>query len=163
MATSLMQKLRLAWHGWQRRREDADREFLAKNASWGPAGASAPAPRPSGPQVDLEGLQVAYLDDSGRITYYLDTETGDVVDVHDGRPLALPRYRPVPRRSEASDAADRRAFVEKLGLRIAHADAAEFRRAIAADRSVERAWYNFKNEQATAAVTEWLARGRPAR
>lgn len=152
-----MQKLRLAWHGWQRRREEADREFLAKNASWGPVSPVAVAdPRAAARQVDLEGLQVAYLDDSGRITYYLDTETGDVVDVHDGRPLALPRYRPVPRRSEASDAADRRAFVEKMGLRIAHADAAEFRRGIAADRSVERAWYNFKNERATAAIREWL-------
>lgn len=151
-----MQKLRLAWSGWQRRREDADRDFLAKNASWG---ATSPAPAPSraaGPAVDLEGLQCAYLDDSGRIAYYLDTETGDVVDVHDGRPLALPRYRPVPRRSEASDAADRRAFVEKQGLRIGHADAAEFRAAIAKDRSVERAWYNFKNERATKAIAEWL-------
>lgn len=153
-----MQKLRLAWSGWQRRREEADREFLARNASWGPAAAPAAASRASGPKVDLEGLQVAYLDDSGRISYYLDTETGDVVDVHDGSPRALPRYRPVPRRSEASDAADRRAFVEKLDLRIAHADAAEFRRAIAADRAVERAWYNFKNERATAAIEAWLAK-----
>ncbi|MBV9495169.1 MAG: hypothetical protein JOZ54_13050, partial [Acidobacteria bacterium] len=99
----------------------------------------------------------AYLDDSGRIVYYLDTETGDVVDVHDGRALAAPRYRRVPRRSEDSDAVDREAFVEKMQLRIAHADAAEFRSAIAADRSVERAWYNFKNERATQAIEEWLA------
>lgn len=156
-----MQKLRLAWSGWQRRREEADRDFLARNASWGPAGAAAAAAAgapAASRQVDLEGLQVAYLDDSGRISYYLDTETGDVVDVHDGSARSLPRYRPVPRRSEASDAADRRAFVEKLGLRIPHEDAAEFRRAIAADRAVERAWYNFKNERATAAIGEWLAR-----
>lgn len=153
-----MQKLRLAWSGWQRRREEADRDFLVRNASWGPAGAAAAAAasQPAARQVDLEGLQVAYLDDSGRIAYYLDTETGDVTDVHDGRPLPLPRYRPVPRRTEASDAADRRAFVEKMDLRIPHADAAEFRRAIAKDRAVERAWYNFKNERATAAVREWL-------
>ncbi len=158
MATSLMQKLRLAWRGWQRRREDADREFLARNASWGPAGAApAAASAPAATkQVDLEGLQCAYLDDSGRIAYYLDMESGDVVDVHDGRALAPPRYRPVPRRTEASDAADRRAFVEKMDLRIAHADAAEFRAAIAKDRAVERAWYNFKNERATEAIAAWL-------
>lgn len=156
-----MQKLRLAWNGWKRRREDAQQEFLARNTSWAPAApvsSTAAAASAAGPQVDLEGLQVAYLDDSGRIVYYLDTETGDVVDVHDGRALAAPRYRRVPRRSEASDAADRRAFVEKMQLRIAHADAGEFRAAIAADRSVERAWYNFKNERATKAIEEWLSR-----
>jgi hypothetical protein len=158
MATSLMQKLRLAWHGWQRRREDANREFLAKNATWGNTAPSTPAPtaRPAAVPIDMEGLQVAYLDDSGRIAYYLDTESGDVIDVHDARPLSSPRYRPVPRRSESSDAADRAAFTEKLGLQIAHADAAEFRAAIAMDRSVERAWYNFKNERATKAIEEWL-------
>jgi hypothetical protein len=157
MATSLMQKLRLAWNGWQRRREEADREFLARNASWGPAAASAAPTAPAAKkQVDLEGLQCAYLDDSGRIAYYLDSETGDVAEVHDGRPLSSPRYRPVPRRTEASDAADRRAFVEKMNLSIPHADAAAFRTAIARDRAVERAWYNFKNERATEAIAEWL-------
>jgi hypothetical protein len=37
----------------------------------------------------MEGLAVAFLDDSGRIAYYLDTETGEVVDVRDGTTLAL--------------------------------------------------------------------------
>src|SRR6185369_8855369 len=32
VAVSLMQKLRLAWRGWARRREQAQSEFLAKNA-----------------------------------------------------------------------------------------------------------------------------------
>ncbi|MBV9496227.1 MAG: hypothetical protein JOZ54_18405, partial [Acidobacteria bacterium] len=65
MATSLMQKLRLAWNGWNRRREDAQQEFLARNTSWAPAtpaASAAAAASATGPQVDLEGLQVAYLD-----------------------------------------------------------------------------------------------------
>src|SRR5205823_8561560 len=81
------------------------------------------------PRIDLEGLQVAYLDDSGRIDYYLDTYSGDVVEVHDGIRMEPPRFLRVPRRSEASDAEDRRAFVATLDAsalrdRLANADAA---------------------------------------
>src|SRR5215212_5484920 len=162
MATSLMQKLRLAWRGWLRRQEDAEREFVKKNVGWGkapaPAAPSVPAaaaPGPAPQRIDVEGLQVAYLDDSGRFEYYLDTNSGDVIEVHDGIRMEAPRFLRVPRRTDASDAEDRRAFVAKLDpskLRdqLAAADAAGFRAAIATDRAVERAWYNFKNERATA-------------
>ena len=161
-----MQKLRLAWRGWQRRREEAEREFVAKNAGWGAAG---PAPSPAAPArppaqtgVDLEGLQVAYLDDSGRIVYYLDTEQGEVIEARDGETYAPPRYRRVPRRSAASDAADQREFVAtledsalKTALRAAK-DPAEFRRVLSEDRKLERAWYVFKNDRANAAIESWL-------
>ena len=167
MAVSLMQKLRLAWRGWLRRQEEAERDFVKKNVGWGPtAPAPAPAPPPTPParptpRIDLEGLQVAYLDDSGRIEYYLDTDSGDVIEVHDGIRMDPPRFLRVPRRSEASDAEDRRAFLATLDPsplrdRLAGADAAEFRRAIATDRAVERGWYNFKNDRATKAVKEWV-------
>jgi arylamine N-acetyltransferase len=166
-----MQKLRLAWRGWQRRREDAEKEFIAKNASWG----VGQAPRPDVGQplrlsgqaeslsyVDLEGLQVAYLDDSGVITYYLDTENGEVVEAREGEAYAEPRYRRVPRRSAGSDASDRREFVSTLedsplksALRAAR-DPAEFRRVLSEDRKLERAWYVFKNDRATAAIESWL-------
>ena len=165
-----MQKLRLAWRGWLRRQEEAEREFVKKNVGWGaPAPAAAPSPTPPAPRpavrLDFEGLQVAYLDDSGRIEYYLDTDSGDVIEVHDGIRMDPPRFLRVPRRSEASDAEDRRAFVATLDAsplrsRLAVADAGEFRRAIATDRAVERAWYNFKNDRATKAVREWVERQR---
>jgi len=163
-----MQKLRLAWRGWQRRREDAEREFVAKNASWGVGQAPSPVPTarqagaPVATQTDLEGLQVAYLDDSGRINYYFDTEQGEVVEARDGETYAEPRYRRVPRRSAASDASDQREFVSTLedsplksALRAAR-DPAEFRRVLSEDRKLERAWYVFKNDRATAAIEAWL-------
>jgi len=164
-----MQKLRLAWRGWARRREQAQSEFLAKNA-WTVGGqapspvdrAQARAPVPPLDSIDLEGLQVAYLDDSGRINYYLDTDCGEVVEARDGETYAEPRYRRVPRRSAASDAADRREFVATLedsplknALRAAR-DPAEFRRVLSENRKLERAWYVFKNDRATAAINGWL-------
>jgi hypothetical protein len=157
---TLMQKIRLAIRGWSRRREEAEKEFLAKNV-WGPASAGPEVDRlkPAATQtpVDTEGLTVAYLDDSGRIAYYLDTETGEVVDVRDGTVLAPPRYRRVPARSEQTDAEDRRAFAaehEALAGSVASAEA--FRRVLSGDRKLERAWYNFKNDRAIAAIEEWL-------
>src|SRR5581483_2786102 len=98
----------------------------------------------------------------GRIVYYLDVESGEVVESRDGEKLAEPRYRRVPRRSAASDAADQREFVTTLepsplrdALRAAR-DPAEFRKALAQDRRIERAWYVFKNDRATAAIESWL-------
>jgi arylamine N-acetyltransferase len=164
-----MQKLRLAFRGWQRRRADAQKEFVAKNASWGVGQAPSPVPAAqtgvSEPHstVDLEGLQVAYLDDSGVIVYYLDMESGEVVEARDGEKYAEPRYRRVPRRSSSSDAADRREFVASLdpspkrdALRAAR-DPDEFRRVLSEDRKLERTWYVFKNDRATAAIESWLA------
>jgi len=162
-----MQKLRLALSGWARRREEAQREFVAKNAGWGSAGqAPSPVPGASGApaqdEVDLEGLQVAYLDDSGRIVYYLDTESGEVVESRDGEKFPEPRYKRVPRRSASSDAADQREFVTTLepsslrdALRAAR-DPVEFRKVLSQDRKLERTWYMFKNDRATAAIESWL-------
>jgi len=159
-----MQKLRLAWRGWARRREEAEREFVARNASWGKPVTAAPLAAPAAggtKEVDLEGLQVAFLDDSGVITYYLDSESGEVVEAREGETYAEPRYRRVPRRSAASDAADRREFVSSIDsslkerLRAAR-DAAEFRRVLSEDRKLERAWYVFKNDRATKAIDAWL-------
>jgi hypothetical protein len=167
MAISLMQKLRLAWRGWQRRREDSQREFVARNAGWtAPAPAATPAPRASSvvsTSIDREGLQCAFLDESGHIAYYLDVESGEVVEVRDGSSLAAPRYRRVPTRTTTSEEADRRAFVEQLdaGERrdelARRVDAPEaFRRVLSQDRAVEKAWYNFKNDRANAAIVQWL-------
>lgn len=155
-----MQKIRLAIRGWSRRREEANQAFVASNV-WAPASAGAESGRlkPAATQtIDMEGLVCAFLDDSGRIAYYLDTETGEVVDVRDGGALAAPRYRRVPARSEQSDAADRRAFAMKhqaLLSSVASPDA--FRSALGKDRALERAWYNFKNDRAIAAINAWLA------
>jgi hypothetical protein len=77
-----------------------------------------------------------------------------------------PGLRRVPARSEASDAEDRAAFVEimdpakireELRGTLGMADPAkEFRKVLAHDRSAERAWYNFKNDRAIAAIEKWL-------
>ena len=170
MALTLLQRLKVVWRGWSRRRDEEQKKFLAKNIGWAPpASVLLPAARGEGARradegpIDLEGLQVAYLDDSGRIAYYLDVETGDVVDVRDGRAMAADRYKPVPQRTAESEAEDRRAFVATVedgrmrqALSIAR-EGADFRRVLATDRAVERAWYNFKNDRATAAIEQWLA------
>ena len=164
-----MQKIRLVIRGWQRRREQNDNEFVARNASWGAAPAVAPATKAKSRAfaIDTEGLTVAYLDDSGRLAYFLDTEDGDIVDVRMSElasrsELRPPRYRRVPSRSEKSESEDRRAFIESLDASPARdvlarsADADSFRRALATNRTIERAWYNFRNDRAIAAIESWL-------
>lgn len=170
---TFMQKIRLALKGWSRRRDEAQKAFVAQNSGWGSAppaaAAGGPARTPAAATralvIDLDGLVVAFLDDSGVIAYYLDSESGDVVDVRDGTAYEAPRYRRVPQRSEANDAADRRAFVETrkagaareaLGRAAASRDG--FRRALGEDRSLERAFYSFKNDRVLRAVEEWLRR-----
>src|SRR5205807_1548834 len=77
---TLMQKLRLALRGWSRRREEAKKDFVARNAAWGTAQAPSPVQSPHvTTAIDIDGLTVAYLDDSGHFAHYLDTDTGDRV------------------------------------------------------------------------------------
>ena len=153
---TFFQKIKLAIRGWNRRREEAHRAFVARGTGWALPAQPSPslAPGSNKGTLDMEGLVVAFLDDSGRIAYYLDTETGDVVDVRDGSTLAPPRYRRVPARGAEGDAEDRRAFV---ALHPELAGAADFRREISKDRTLERAWYNFKNDRAIAAIQAWLS------
>ncbi len=165
-----MQKIRLVIRGWQRRREDKEKDFVARNVSWGakPAAPSTPAAASTRSfDIDTEGLTVAYLDDSGVRAYFLDTDGGDIVDLRVAEipthpELRPPRYRRVPARSEKSDAEDRNAFVASLentpvrSLLTRSTDADSFRRALASDRTVERAWYNFKNDRAIAVIEAWL-------
>ena len=164
-----MQKIRLVIRGWQRRREQNDSEFVTRNASWGAAPAAAPAARRSSRTfvVDTEGLTVAYLDDSGQLAHFLDTDSGDIVDLRvtelGANPhLQEPRYRRVLARSETAEREDRRAFAALLDASPARValercvDAESFRRVLAADRTIERAWYNFRNDRAIAAIEAWL-------
>jgi len=167
---TLMQKIRLAFRGWQRRREDQEKEFVQRNASWGTSVSQPAATMPSKArsfEVDTEGLTVAYLDDSGVLAHFLDTEDGEIVDVRVSEltaraDLRLPRFRRIPSRDSTSDAEDRRAFVATLDASAASAslarsvDADAFRAALAADRSIERAWYNFRNDRAIAIIEAWL-------
>jgi len=172
VAVSFFQKIRLALRGWSRRREQPEQEFLRKNVSWAPA----PAP-PSQPSigagrpetaagtaalqaVDLEGLQAAYLDNSGVIAYYLDLENGEVVESRDGAALDASRFKRVPVRKSEDD--DRRAFIETLepsDMRMSlmkSVASSSFRSVLASDRATERAWYNFRNSRATSAIEQWL-------
>jgi hypothetical protein len=148
MAITFMQKVRLWWRGSQRRREDDRRDFIAKNATWGGAPAAPPAKaHTNATTIDRDGLQAAYLDQSGAILYYLDLDSGDVVESREE--LRENRYVRVPTQD---DAADRDAFLAKHPI-----DAAQsFRAAIAQDRALERAWYNFKNQRASDAIEVWL-------
>jgi hypothetical protein len=157
MAISLMQRIRLWWRGSQRRREEKDREFLERNVAWQPP--SVPATPASGQPpaasltVDREGLQAAYLDRSGVILYYLDKETGEVTESREE--LTDSRYARVPTQSDEDD---QRAFLRTLTLpQRAHFQKVEsFRAAVAEDRTLEKAWYNFKNDRATRAIEAWL-------
>lgn len=164
-----MQKIRLVIRGWQRRRDEHDKEFLARNTSWsvapGPVAPTRAAVRSFA--VDTEGLTVAYLDDSGRLAHFLDTKSGDILDLGveelDTRPeMRSPGYRRIPSRSEKSEVEDRRAFISLLGpspTRDALArstDAEAFRHALASNRTIERAWFNFRNDRAIAAIEAWL-------
>ncbi|MEA2339244.1 MAG: hypothetical protein QOE82_3251, partial [Thermoanaerobaculia bacterium] len=144
-----MQKIRLAFRGWQRRREESEKEFAVRNAAWGVSRpvAAAPPVKARTFDIDMEGLTVAYLDDSGQLAHFLDTSDGEIVDVRvsESSSYAEPRYRPIPSRSSTADAEDRRAFIASLDAspsRDALArsnDADSFRRALAADRTIERA------------------------
>jgi hypothetical protein len=162
-----MQKIRLGIRGWQRRREESEKEFLTRNASWG-----APAPVPAAPltkartfAIDMEGLTVAYLDDSGQLAHFLDTSDGEIVDVRTSESASYPepRYRRIPSRSANADADDRRAFIASLDPSPSRdalarsSDTDSFRRALSADRTLERAWYNFRNDRAIEAIEAWLA------
>jgi hypothetical protein len=177
MAVSWLQKLQLFVRGWGRRRDAAarkrDEEFLRKNTAWAAAPPSA-APRQTlqapAENLDIEGLCVAYLDDSGRIAHYLDMMTGEAVDHRmtggddpfaDGR-----RYKRVPSRSAESESTDRTVFVRGLApsrtkslleQAIGRDDATAFRKTLGDDRAAERAWYSFKNDRAYAAIDSWLA------
>jgi len=166
---TLMQKIRLAFRGWQRRREESEKEFVKRNAGW----AAAPAPTVATTAktrtyaIDTEGLTVAYLDDSGQLAHFLDTEDGEIVDLRvaelSAHPeLVPPRYRRIPSRSEKSETEDRRAFIASLDASPARdalarsIDSDAFRSTLAADRTIERAWYNFRNDRAIAAIEAWL-------
>lgn len=161
MPMSLSQRLRLWLQGRERRREERDRNFLATNASWGGATATkASAPESARAvaraEIDRDGLQSAYLDQSGRIGWYLDTETGEVLDVRDGGELEPPRYRRVPTQSDEDD---RRAFAATLddAAQGRLAASRSFREWLASDRTLERAFYNFKTRRAIDAIEAWLA------
>ena len=125
-------------------------------------------------QIDRDGLQVAFLDESGQIDYFLDAHTGEVVEVRPGDSRhgidsAPDRFLRVPSRTAETEAEDRWAFVSTIEdeelhqqLSVAAGDNRRFRLAVAADRTVERAWYSFKNDRATAAIEGWLeANGLP--
>jgi hypothetical protein len=114
-------------------------------------------------ELDLEGLQVAYL--GVALAHYLDVETGDVLDVplESASPGDPARYRRIPVRTAESELDDRRLFAAALppgGMRdalerAAH-DHAGFRRVLLSDRRTERAFFNFKNDRASKAILLWL-------
>ena len=153
---TLIQKIRLAIRGWNRRREEKQQEFLAKNV-WSGGLQAAGGLKPVAPQraVDIDGLTVAYLDDSGQFHHYLDVQTGEVIDTREM--LSDVRYRRVPsRESEADERGGFLATLDDSGARARLAAAQNFRSELARDRALERAWYNFRNDRAIATIDQWL-------
>lgn len=153
---TFLQKIRLAFKGWNRRRDERDRELLAKH-SWGPSAqpAKATPPAVANVAIDVEGIQVAYLDTSGRTHFYLDTKSGDVVEATNA-PLDGARYKRIP---TASHEEDRLAFlgtVEDARDRARLTAADSFRNTLSANRKLEKAWYNFRNDRALEIVNRWL-------
>lgn len=163
-----MQKLRLAIRGWSRRREEANHDFVQRNASWSKPAQTAAEPAKTSYAIDIEGLTVAYLDDSGQIAHWLDVESGDIVEFRNADAAAYPhvrnpQFRKIPARTAQSEVDDRRAFIESLPPSRSRDELARtvgvpeaFRRALANDRTLERGWYNFKNDRALAAIESWL-------
>jgi len=156
---TFMQKIKLAIRGWNRRREEKEKEFLKQNLWSGgqpPPAVQTRQPRAAVLPIDIEGLVVAYLDDSGYFQHYLDIESGDVIESRE--PMIGARFRRVPTHGAQAD--ERRDFIAKLedsGARARLTSAADnFRSEISRDRALERAWYNFRNDRAIAAVETWL-------
>ena len=154
---TFMQKIRLALRGWNRRREERDREFLARNLRGGQAIVPVQPARQAGlpvVHVDIEGIIVAYIDSSGRTTFYLDTESGDVIESN--VPLDGSRYKAIPTASHDDDRIAFLATVEDSRARARLTPAESFREVLSSDRALERAWYNFRNDRALAAIERWL-------
>ncbi len=112
--------------------------------------------------LDYDGLQVAYL--GVALAHYLDVETGDILDIplDAEAPGEESRFRRIPTRTPASEDEDRRLFVARPEVREWREQLArvidepmEFRRALSADRRVERLFFNFKNDRATRAIEAW--------
>jgi len=140
---TLMQRLRLWWKGSQRRREE-----FGKDVQWR-TGAS-PVPSDAGQarapilhRIDRDGVLSAYLDQSGRTNYYLDLTSGEVIEAPSSN---------LPRIPTINEEQDRAAFIAANSLRIT----TTFRETIAQDRTLERAWYNFKTKRANDAIDAWL-------
>src|SRR5207237_8227618 len=80
---TLMQKIRLAIRGWNRRREENEQEVLKQNV-WG--GGRAPSPVHIGQpgaavlHMHIDSLTVAYLDGSEQVHVYLDVRKQEVID-----------------------------------------------------------------------------------
>lgn len=179
MALTLWQRIRLGFSGWIRRRdqegERRKQEFLDRN-SWSPppvgaAPAAAATATAGRTRLDMDGLQVAWLDRSGRIEYYLDLDSGEIIELDPASSAAVradgARYRRVPGRSPDSDAAARAAFtgqVENSAVRrqletalLSAEPEGEFRKVIATSREVERAWFRYRNDEATREAAAWAA------
>ncbi|HSP33987.1 MAG TPA: hypothetical protein VLU46_06730, partial [Thermoanaerobaculia bacterium] len=93
-------RIRSGLEAWGKRREVRERDFVAANAGWARPARSSPMTiaGASGVEIDREGLQAAFLDQSGRIAYYLDIETGEVAEHSAPGALTPPRYRRLPAR-----------------------------------------------------------------
>ena len=113
--------------------------------------------------LDLDGLQVAYL--GVALAHYLDLETGDIIDLplEEDAPGDPERFRRIPTRTPESEEEDRRLFVEHMPLSLLRErlaalvdDTNAFRLVLSEDRRIERSFFNFKNDQATRAIEQWL-------
>jgi hypothetical protein len=124
------------------------------------------------PEIDWEGLVVAFENRSHKITHFFDRETGDVVQVldrdveryaamaRDARYAALPRDGGERSRGDLEDFAAHCQDAEArrdLGAALAAGDTATaFREALLRHPKEESHFFQFKERRARERAVEWL-------
>lgn len=124
------------------------------------------------PEIDWEGLIVAFENRSQKITHFYDRQTGDVVQVLDrdaprhAELSADPRYAALPKDQGERSRGDLDAFAahcedagcrRDLGAALGAADPAEaFRSALRKHPKEEAHFFQFKERRARERAADWL-------
>jgi len=123
------------------------------------------------PEIDWEGLVVAFENRSHKITHFFDRQTGDVVQVLDreaerhGALAADPRYAALPRDAgerSRGDLVDFAAHCDDADCRkdleaaLASSSPEAFRNALLKHPKQEAHFFQFKERRARERAVEWL-------
>jgi hypothetical protein len=121
-------------------------------------------------KIDMEELKLSFEDASGRIDYYLDTETGNIeMDTEDGnfvRQGRAKRYLRIPVGDSHEGYKDMEAFIETIedsqiqaALEVAIQGSGAFRRfksTLYRYPEEEKRWFEFKDQRLHNRVIIWL-------
>ena len=123
------------------------------------------------PEIDWEGLVVAFENRSHKITHFFDRQTGDVVQVLDreaerhGAFAADPRYAALPRDAGERSRGDLVDFAahcddahcrKDLEAALASSSPEAFRNALLKQPKQEAHFFQFKERRARERAVEWL-------